>query len=57
MSNLVQVNNDNKVFPYGVEWVYMSQGLLKSEYIGFSTPQEARKFIQQNKSYNFIKNK
>tara|TARA_A100001201_G_scaffold75770_1_gene68514 strand:- start:954 stop:1142 length:189 start_codon:yes stop_codon:yes gene_type:complete len=57
MSNLVQVNNDNKVFPYGVEWVYMSQGLLKSEYIGFSTPQEARKFIEQNKSYNFINNK
>ena len=54
-TKFIQINNDNKTFPYGVEWVFMSQGLLKSKYMGFRTPQEAREFINKNKSYNFIK--
>tara|TARA_S200002703_G_C3717214_1_gene220329 strand:- start:536 stop:718 length:183 start_codon:yes stop_codon:yes gene_type:complete len=55
ITKCIQINNNNKTFPYGVEWVYMSQGLLKSEYMGFTTPQEARNFINENKSLNFVK--
>ncbi len=56
MKNFIQVNHNNKVFPFGVEWVFMSQGLLMSKYIGFNTPQEARQFIEENQNLNFIKN-